>query len=101
MEIRQGTTPTLFFNLPIPISTLHDAYVTFEQRGVKTLEKAIADCECEGHTLAVHLTQEETLSFCLGCPLEVQLNGVDNAGERVATDVFKLKVLRTLKKEVI
>ena len=64
--MRQGTTPTLVIHTSgLELEKLTSLYLTIEQNGT-TLTKRMEDLEIEENTVAVTLTQEETLQFMPG-----------------------------------
>lgn len=97
----RGTTPTLMFTLPFPVSTLAEAYITFMQRKEIVLEKSLNECDKNEDSLSVTLTQEETLSLECHCELEIQLRVRTLQGEALASDIIKTNAGRILKEGVI
>ncbi len=63
----RGTTPTFLIELPSDtvVTNIDAAYLTFEQNGKTVLEKDLEamTLDAENNTIAVVLTQEETLAF--------------------------------------
>ena len=97
----RGTTPTLEFELPFETALLAEAWVTFAQSGKNILDKNLADCVCNGSTLSVRLTQEETLALNCGCVTEIQLRVKTVEGDALASDPVKVYTDRILKDGVI
>ena len=95
--MRRGTTPTIIFNLPFDVSTVRNVEVYFAQNDELLVTKGRSDCVLSGKTLAVTLTQEETLSFDNDEKLEVQARFVFTDGSVDATDIIKQKVKEILK----
>lgn len=103
--MRRGTTPTIIFdNLPCKKNLVDTFYVTFVQRGSVVLEKKQGDPGVnfrDEDTIAVTLTQEETLSFSVWAPLEYQINFKLNGNKRASTDIITVPVEDTLKEGAI
>ena len=59
----RGTTPTITFTLPFDGSRITALNLCFAQQDTVVLEKGLADCNLEGNTLKVSLTERETLLF--------------------------------------
>ena len=95
--MRRGTTPTITFNLPFEVSTVRNVEVYFAQNDELKLTKEVADCVLTGKTLAVTLSQAETLSFDEEEKLEVQARFVFTDGSVDATEIIKQKVKEILK----
>lgn len=94
----RGTTPTFIFKLPIAADTLTIASIAFCQSGRDMIVKTLSDCNIDGNTLSVTLTEEETLGLKAwsACPLEIQIRaGVEEA--RMASQIFTVPVERILK----
>lgn len=95
--MRRGTTPTITFNLPFDVSTVRNCEVYFAQNDELLVTKEMEDCVLSGQTLAVTLTQAETLSFDDDVKLEVQARFVFTDGSVDATNIIKQKVKEILK----
>ena len=95
--MRRGTTPTITFNLPFDVSTVRNCEVYFAQNDELLVTKAMEDCVLTGTTLAVTLSQAETLSFDEEEKLEVQARFVFTDGSVDATEIIKQKVKEILK----
>ena len=95
--MRRGTTPTITFNLPFDVSTVHNCEVYFAQNDELLVTKSMEDCVLSDRTLATTLTQAETLSFDEEEKLEVQARFVFTDGSVDATNVIKQKVKEILK----
>lgn len=97
----RGTTPKLEFELPFDTNLVAEAFITFSQRSNVILHKTYKDCESEGQTMCLKLTQEETLSFDGNCPIEIQIRVRTTAGEALASDIFEEYIDQILKDGVI
>lgn len=100
--MRRGTTPRFRFTLPFDIkSNVSDLRVTFEQNGVTVLEKRLEDCTCEGDTLLVWLTQEETLGFKAGTSVKVQLKALENDGNVISHEPKSISCKEILNEDIL
>lgn len=97
----RGTTPRLEFTLEFNTDLLAEAYVTLAQRRKVVLDKPLKDCGCDGHTLTVDLTQEETLLLDCNCTVEMQIRVRMKDGSAHASDIIAVPVDRILKEGVI
>lgn len=97
----RGTTPTLEFELPFETSLLAEAWLTFMQNGNIVVDKTLDDCVCDGKTLVLRLTQEETLVLTCGCLTEIQLRVKTVEGDALASDIIRDYMDRILKEGVI
>lgn len=95
--MRRGTTPTITLNLPFNVSTVRNAEVYFAQNDGLVFEKDMEDCVLSGTTLAVTLTQSETLLLNDDEKLKVQARFVFTDGSVDATEIIKGKVKEILK----
>lgn len=98
----RGTTPTVTITVDgIDLTTLQKVCVTFRQNG-KLLNKYNCEdgVEITESTVAITLTQEETLAFKSGS-VEVQLRGVTENGAAIATEIAKTCVKGVLYDEVL
>lgn len=91
----RGTTPTLEFTLPFSTKDIDNAYVTFAQFGTVKIDKPLSACGCDGNTLTVKLTQQETLSLQCDCSVEIQVS------VRVGSDVLRSQIISTTVERVL
>ena len=95
----RGTTPTLKLQLQdIDLSLMHEIHVTIKQGAVK---QDIADPEIDGDYINIYFTQEQSLAFTVGTPVEVQVNGLTANNERWASEIATVNIGRQLLDEVI
>jgi hypothetical protein len=97
----RGTTPTLSFKLPFEISLLEVLYISMSQNGNVVIEKEISDCSIDGNTLAIKLTQEDTLKFLYGSNVKIQIRAKTKEGEAIASNIITTSVENILKNGVI
>ena len=63
----QGETiTTTIKGFPIPVSSIRDLRILFSNNGRVLLEKTLADCTISGETVSFELSQQESLSLCIG-----------------------------------
>ena len=97
----RGTTPTHTFLLPFDTASIRSLRITYAQRGEVVLQKSEADCTCDGDTLRVQLTQEDTLRFAAGDRMQMQLRVLTENGDVFASRVLGAEVEDTLCEEVL
>lgn len=97
----RGTTPTLEFVLPINADVLSEVFVVLAQRGDVLIEKRLPDCQCNGETLYVRLSQEDTLKLHDRYRTEIQIRAKTATGDVLASDVYSVETGRILKDGVI
>lgn len=101
----RGTTPTLTMKLPSEVSVLDvaSAIVSIEQSGKEKITKSISDItkDPDANTLAVKLTQEETLSLSARSSAFVQLKVKTNNGNVLASSPSPMVVTDIINEEVM
>lgn len=98
--MRQGTTPTLVIHTSgLELEKLTSLYLTIEQNGT-ILTKRMEDLVIEENTVAVTLTQEETLQFISG-RYQVQIRAITEDGTAIASPILTRPVFPVLYKEII
>lgn len=99
----RGTTPTLEFTLPFDTSLIAELYITITQNGATALEKTLSDCNCNGMSVSLTLTQEDTLRLEQKpySDSEMQIRVRTVAGEALASNIMRIYVGRILKDGVI
>ena len=100
--IRRGTTPKQIFTFCdiTDIATLATILITYAQKGTIILERTKDAMTIENQTVWFRLTQEETLSFNLRAPVEIQVRALSD-GVSLASDIFEVPVERILNEEVL
>ena len=98
--MRRGTTPTLTFTLPFEADMITACNIAFAQAKKLVLEKELADCEVDGQTLRVTLTEEDTLRLNAGDSVEIQLR-VGIGESRLASNIIRIHVFSILKDGVL
>lgn len=100
LSIRRGTTPVITFSIPVSAEEVTQAEAVFYLGINAVIKKTAADCEIDGKTLTVMLTQQETLRLTRGASghvsVSVQTKDMNLRSQRV---MFTVK--DCLKDEVI
>lgn len=99
----RGTTPTLTFTLPFSCDQLSVVSIAFAQKKMPyakeaevVLEKALCDCQMNGNTLALTLSEEDTLALDCHYLVEIQLRA--KVGDvTMASEIITESVGRILK----
>lgn len=100
--MRQGTTPTHTFTLPVPAADVVDSRITyFGDADWVILEKKMEDCDVVGNVLHLTLTQDETFSFPADKRAFVQVRALDKNGKAFTSGVDSFYVARAVNKEVL
>lgn len=100
----RGTTPILHFDLPIKTSLIKSAEITIEYEDANksiTLIKTLKDCKVEDTSIALLLTQEETLRLPAPSSVHIQLRVLTFEGVAMATEVYTVPVNELLAEGVI
>lgn len=100
--MRRGTTPTHTFGTDIDLRTAEAIYITYEQGGKTVVEKTIEDMTIEEDSVAVTLTQEDTLAFEeKGGKVKIQIRAKFANGSVVASNIISTPAEEILKEGVI
>ena len=100
--ITQGTTPKHEFTLPFDIAQIKDLRISYGQKGKEILVKQKKDCECEGTTVKVRLTQQDTLLFSTHSLVDVQIKVLTTEKIlHINEDDIQLRVRGALNDEVL
>ena len=98
----RGTTPTLTFTLPFPVSTLSSLFINISQHFENIqIEKALADCSISGNDISVVLTQEDTLKLAADRQAFIQVRVRTRDGTALASEMIPCSVEDVLKDGVI
>ncbi len=95
----RGSTPTHTFNCKLEPDLIHKVRVLYAQNNVCVLKKEDEDCEKDGQTIVVKLTQEDTLTFKEG-KVEIQLRVLTPTGESIPSKIHTVDVSKLLENEV-
>lgn len=100
--MRRYTTPTHTFTVPFDTVIIKSMNIIYSQNDIPVVTKEIKDCECNGNTIKVQLTQEETAMLdCKKHFAEVQIHALTVTGEVIASDPYKIPVKKCFAKEVL
>lgn len=101
----RGTTPTLTMKLPseVSVSEVASATISIEQSGKEKISKTFPNItkDAEANTLAVKLTQEETLSLSAKTQALVQLKVKTKNGTVIASFPTPMVVTDIINEEVM
>lgn len=97
----QGSTPLHAFVLPFSTDIVHAVRVSYEQKKKIILSKETDDVAMEGNTVALQLTQEETLLFDHSVPCRIQLHILTTGGDALPSKPKTIPVHILLDKRVI
>ena len=98
----RGTTPTLTFTLPFPVSTLSALYINISQHFENIqVEKSLEDCTVSGNDVSATLTQEDTLKLVAGRQAFIQVRVRTGDGTALASEMIPCQVEDVLKDGVI
>lgn len=97
----RGTTPTHIFRIPFSSLSIKDVRIIYAQNDEQILVKETADCEMDGNTISVTLTQEDTFKFdCKKC-VQIQVRVSTAGGQVLASKIKHIDVEKCLDSEVI
>ena len=97
----RGTTPTHIFTLPFDNSLISKLRIIYVQGDKKVLVKEHEDCQIEGNTATVKLSQLETFLFDHMKQVEIQLRVLTKGGDALNSYPMKVSVERCLDNEVM
>ena len=98
--MRRGTTPTNTFTVDVDLRQATALYVTYKQNSRVILEKTLADATITETSVAVTLTQEDTLAFAQGS-VHIQIRAKYSDGAAIASNIIVAPVDQILKDGVI
>lgn len=94
------TTPTLYATVKgIDLTVGYDVYVSLEQDRVqldKSGEDLTLETQGEDTLISLKLSQMESAAFNFGKRVFVQINAIDENGNRLATGIKEVPVMRNL-----
>ncbi len=104
--MRQGTTPTHTFSIPVPKNLINSIFINYTQRGAMIIEKSGEDISLEDKdedscAASVTLTQGETLKLRPGSDCSIQVRFTTASGEAFASQIILEPVEAVLKDGVI
>ena len=100
--MRRGTTPTITFNLPFDTAgVIKDLRITFAQDSGSVIEKKLADCELDGTSIYLDLTQEDTLKLTHNKAVKIQVKILTIDGQVMASIPRSISCGEILNTEVL
>lgn len=99
--MRQGTTPTHIFTLPINMSAIRELKVTYTQRNRIVLEKRTDHLMIGENDVRVKLGQNETFLFDASVPVQIQIRVLTTGGDALASDIMMVSAHKCLDAEVL
>lgn len=99
--MRQGTTPTHTFTLPISVEMIKTVEITYAQGGKMVLQKGNADVEMTGNKVILRLTQEDTFRLDATKPVQIQLRPLLVNGVVPDTKIMLKNLYESLSREVL
>lgn len=97
----RGSTPTHNFKLPIETDTLDKIRIIYAQDDNILFVKEKDDCTCDGSTISVKLTQEETFKFDCKKSVQIQIRVKTINGDVIPSKEKLVSVEKCLDNEVI
>lgn len=101
MVIRQGTTPTHTFTVPIITGDLKVVHIAYAQNSQVLFVKDTESVKMGANELSVTLTQDETLQIDPRRNVEIQVRVVTLDGTAMASDIITVPADRVLECEVL
>jgi hypothetical protein len=93
----RGTTPTHEFAIPVPVDMIAAIELNYEQAGKLVItKKELNDFTLSGQSVAVKLTQEETILFDSEEIVEIQMRLLTTTGEALVSDIEEVLPKRLL-----
>lgn len=97
----QGTTPTHKFTLPFVTDIVQKARIIYAQCERVIFTKETPECECDGNTITVKLTQEDTLSLNARRDVQIQVKVLTNDGSTFVSAIKTVNIDKCLDREVL
>lgn len=97
MAITRGTTPTLFYEPDVDITSANKLTIAFTQDNKLIFKKQLSDCKIEGNVVSVRLSEEETLKFSCDYLLYMQLKAL--IGKEVIASEEAITTIEPIKDE--
>ena len=98
----RATTPTHIFTIEsdIDLNTAKNIRVTYAQNGLVVLDKGKNDLSITEKTLTYSLSQEDTLLFKAGAPIDIQITVKTDTDIVLKSGIISIRVDRALNTEV-
>lgn len=102
MTMRRGTTPpNSFIFADEDPRDYENILVTYAQRGTLLVERDKSQLSLDETTVYLRLTQEETLLFTAGEPVEIQIRVLRQDGTADASPIYRLPVEAVLNDTIL
>ena len=99
--MKQGSTPTLEFTIPLNEYTISKARISFGYGNVLTLKKEKDELKISDNLIKVTLTQEETFLFIPDSEVDIVLRIVTSEGTSLVSNDLKMFVEGCMDNEVL
>lgn len=100
--MRRYTTPTHIFTMPFETTEIEKARVIYAQGEKPVFVKELEECQCNGRTLSVTLTQEETaLLDCKKGFVDIQAHILTTDGQSLVSEPVRVPVKKCFDTEVL
>ena len=101
--MRRGTTPTLTFTTPYEANIITGGFISFRQHRRNVLDIPLTDpsVTVEDNSIAVTLTQEQTLAFDATDQARAQIRATLVSGKAVASNIVSVPIGAIIKDGVI
>jgi hypothetical protein len=97
----KGTTPQHTFSLPFGTEMIKTVEITYAQNGEVIMTKNNDDCNFDGNTVSVKLTQEDTFKFAEGACVGIQIRVLTERDDVLASRVMRVHCDECLSKDVL
>lgn len=87
--MRRGTTPVHTFFTDVDLTGAETIFLTYQQGGETVIEKIKEELTVREESVAVQLTQEETLAFRLKERVRIQIRARFPDGAAVASEIVQ------------
>lgn len=99
--MRRATTPVHKFKFPTDPTAFEKILITYGQNGKKIFELNERDLTFEEYTVSAKLSQEETNMLDARFPVQIQLRGVTQGGNAVASKIFEVPIGEVLNDDIL
>lgn len=100
-NMKIGGTPTHKFVLPFSVAEIDEVEITYQQNEEVILQKYKNDCELDGKTISVTLTQDETFKFSHEEHADIQMRVLTKGEDVLVSNIIRVDCKRCLSDEVL
>lgn len=97
----RGTTPLHVFTLPLDTALCSKIKIIYAQDDEIVLTKTNDECDLNGNTVSVRLTQKETFLFDSDKHVQIQVRVLTATGEALVSGIKCIDVGKCLESEVL